>query len=96
MAESMHIKKQPTHDCQLIRVPLRLKIAQKPYIVWSLGPKALTYESLEPQGLGFRMQPEAQLLNHCRRSTHAASASTSRGAVKGVSTIFYSILWFRV
>ena len=25
-----------------------LKIAQKPYIVWSLGPKALKYESLEP------------------------------------------------
>ena len=40
---------------------LRLKIAQKPYIVWSLGPKALKYESLEPEGftgrimgLGFR------------------------------------------
>ena len=29
---------------------LRLKIAQKPYIVWSLGPKALKDESLEPQG----------------------------------------------
>ena len=27
---------------------LRLKIAPKPYIVWSLGPKALKYESLEP------------------------------------------------
>ena len=27
---------------------LRLKIAPKPYVVWSLGPKALTYESLEP------------------------------------------------
>ena len=27
---------------------LRLKIAQKPYIVWSLGSKALHYESLEP------------------------------------------------
>ena len=27
---------------------LRLKIAQRPYIVWSLGPKALHYESLEP------------------------------------------------
>ena len=32
---------------------LRLKVAQKPYIVWSLGPKALRYESLEPLGLGF-------------------------------------------
>ena len=29
---------------------LRLKIAQKPYIVWSLGPKASKYESLEPKG----------------------------------------------
>ena len=29
---------------------LRLKIAQKPYIVWSLGPEALKYESLEPKG----------------------------------------------
>ena len=27
---------------------LRLKIAQKPSIVWSLGPKALYYESLDP------------------------------------------------
>ena len=29
-------------------LPLGIKIAQKPYIVWSLGPKALIYESLEP------------------------------------------------
>ena len=29
---------------------LRLKIAQKPYVVWSLGPKALKHESLEPLG----------------------------------------------
>ena len=27
---------------------LRLKMAQKPYIIWSLGPEALKYESLEP------------------------------------------------
>ena len=27
---------------------LGIKIAQKPYRVWSLGPKALIYESLEP------------------------------------------------
>ena len=26
---------------------LRLKMAQKPYVTWSLGPKALKYESLE-------------------------------------------------
>ena len=32
---------------------LRLKMAQKPYIMWSLGPKALTYESLEPSGKAF-------------------------------------------
>ena len=30
------------------RCSLGIKIAQKPYIVWSLGPKALIYESLEP------------------------------------------------
>ena len=29
---------------------LRLRIAQKPSIVWSLGPKTLYYESLEPSG----------------------------------------------
>ena len=29
-------------------VTLEIKIAQKPYIVWSLGPKALIYESLDP------------------------------------------------
>ena len=29
-------------------VTLRLKIAQKPSMVWSLGPKALNNESLEP------------------------------------------------
>ena len=27
---------------------LGIKIAQKPYTVWSLGPKALIYESLDP------------------------------------------------
>ena len=33
---------------QGLKFTLRLKVAQKPYIVWSLGPKALKYESLEP------------------------------------------------
>ena len=33
---------------KVVRVSLRLKIAQKPFIVWSLGPKASYYESLEP------------------------------------------------
>ena len=32
------------------RFTLRLTIAQKPYIVWSLGPKALKYASLEAKG----------------------------------------------
>ena len=31
-----------------LEVTLRLKMAQKPYMIWSLGPKALKYESLEP------------------------------------------------
>ena len=26
----------------------KAQMAQKPYIIWSLGPKALTYESSEP------------------------------------------------
>ena len=30
-------------------ITLRLKIAPKPFLVWSLGPKALKCESLEPQ-----------------------------------------------
>ena len=33
------------------RHTLRPKIAQKPCIVWSLGPKALYYESLGPLGI---------------------------------------------
>ena len=44
---------------------LGIKTAQKPYIVWSLGPKALIYESLDSEGIavpfgltsfGFRIQ----------------------------------------
>ena len=31
----------------------KAQIAQKPYIVWSLGPKGLK-ESLEPKGMGVR------------------------------------------
>ena len=37
-----------TPTLEAIYLTLRLKIAQKSYIVWSLGPKALKYESLEP------------------------------------------------
>ena len=36
-------------DVLAIPNPPRLKIAQKPYIVWSLGRKALQCESLEPK-----------------------------------------------
>ena len=32
----------------IIGLSLGIKIAQKPYTVWSLGPKALLYESLDP------------------------------------------------
>ena len=35
----------------------RLKIAQKPYILWSLGPKTLEYRSSEPQGKGLCWGP---------------------------------------
>ena len=31
---------------------LSIKIAQKPYIIGSLGPKALTYESFDAEGWG--------------------------------------------
>ena len=36
------------HDSSMESLPLRLKIAQKSYIIWSLGQKTLEYESLEP------------------------------------------------
>ena len=36
-------------------VTLRLKIAQKPCIIWSLGPKALKYEASEPEGKVYSM-----------------------------------------
>ena len=32
---------------QIVPFP-KTQIAQKPYIIWSLGPKDLKYESLEP------------------------------------------------
>ena len=34
-------------DCSL-NLTLWLKIDQKPYMIWSLGPKTLKHESLEP------------------------------------------------
>ena len=33
----------------VLTITLRLKIAQKPCMVWSLGPKALEYEFVEPK-----------------------------------------------
>ena len=35
----------------LAQSPLSIKIAQKPYMIGSLGPKALKHESLEGKGL---------------------------------------------
>ena len=47
----------------MVHIPLRLKIAQKPYVMWSLGPRSLKYESLEPQGSIFGL---------CNRVWHMA------------------------
>ena len=35
-------------------VSLSINIAQKPYIIGSLGPKALKYESFDAKGMGSR------------------------------------------
>ena len=35
-----------------VTVPLSIRIAQKPYIIGSLGPKALKYESFDAKGTG--------------------------------------------
>ena len=37
----------------LVKVTLSIDIAQKPHIMWFLGPKALNYESFEGKGKGF-------------------------------------------
>ena len=39
---------EPQTSKGLIYLTLGIKIAQKPYIARSLGPKALIYESLDP------------------------------------------------
>ena len=36
------------HSSVTIALPIGIKIAQTPYVVWSLAPKSLIYESLEP------------------------------------------------
>ena len=38
--------------CQTTRTKSRLKMVQKPHIVWSLGPEALKCESIEPYPKG--------------------------------------------
>ena len=45
-----NIRLQVSGTRKLMEQPITLgiKIAQKPYIVWSLAPKALIYESLDP------------------------------------------------
>ena len=41
-----------------IWISLSIKIAQKPYIIGSLGPKALKYESLDGKGMSaFELTP---------------------------------------
>ena len=42
-----------------LSLPVGIKIAQKSYIVWSLGPKALLYESLDSWGFACLQHPEA-------------------------------------
>ena len=34
----------------LVLITLSIKIAQQPYVIGSLGPKALTYQSFEGKG----------------------------------------------
>ena len=41
---------------------LSIKIAQKPYIIGSLGPKALNYESFEGKGKGSEVSGFAEAL----------------------------------
>ena len=43
----VHIS-NPFSRMELHALSLGLKMAQNPYILWSLGPKALKYASLEP------------------------------------------------
>ena len=43
---------RPKSSVDGLRFTLSIKIAQKPYIIGSLGPKALKYESFEGKGWG--------------------------------------------
>ena len=46
-------------DRASLRVPclLRLKLAQEPYIIWSLGLKILKFESSAPYGQSYPQAP---------------------------------------
>ena len=49
--EGLDLAESDRHDDHLgwlYKAALWLKIAQKPYIIWSLGPKTVNYESSEP------------------------------------------------
>ena len=46
-AHSSRIRRRPFIRYE---ITLSIKIAQKPYIIGSLGPKALKYESLDAKG----------------------------------------------
>ena len=55
------------------------KMAQKPYIVWSLGPKALIYESFDPQRQGWQENSlSSQSLSRNLR-VYGLGPSTSQG-----------------
>ena len=49
--KDMHTEPEAERHNKPMYLTLRLRIAQKPYMVWSPGPKALQYESLEPYKL---------------------------------------------
>ena len=52
--EALTSSRAPEQNLHLLT--LRLKIAQKPFVIWSLGPKTSKYESLEPEGNGIRIR----------------------------------------
>ena len=56
---------------------LRIKIAQKPYIAWSLSPKALVYESLESPRVS-RGLVETPFPQAADQGTFTSEGSTNR------------------
>ena len=55
-------------------------MAQKPYIIWSLSPKASKYESSEPQGKSLQ-----RFSRGCYRSSRDSGLKGSRQATKSKS-----------